>query len=116
MMHHYLKNEGKEWNHKRVYRAYTEMNLNLTKRRKRLPQREREALLQPNAPNLHWSMDFMQDSFVTGKKFRLLNIIDNKKITKTNHEIFLMSGVSKKYGVWNSRIGILCRIKSRYSL
>lgn len=29
----------------------------------------------------------------------------NKKITKTNHEIFLMSGVSTKYGVWNGRNG-----------
>ena len=78
MMHHYLKNEGKEWNHKRVYRVYTEMKLNLrSKRRKRLPLREREALLQPLAPNIHWSMDFMQDSFDTGKKFRLLNIIDD---------------------------------------
>ena len=29
----------------------------------------------------------------------------NKKITKTNHEIFIMSGASTKYGIWNGRNG-----------
>lgn len=29
----------------------------------------------------------------------------NKKITKNNYEIFLMSGVSTKYGFWNGRYG-----------
>ncbi len=29
----------------------------------------------------------------------------NKKITKNNYEIFLMSGVSTKYGIWNGRYG-----------
>ena len=78
MMHHYLRNDGKKWNHKRTYRVYTEMKLNLrSKRRKRLPRREKQALLQPLTPNLHWSMDFMQDNLSDGKKFRVLNIIDD---------------------------------------
>jgi putative transposase len=78
MMHHYLRNDGHKWNHKRTYRVYTEMKLNLrSKRRKRLPRREKQALLQPLTPNLHWSMDFMQDNLSDGKKFRVLNIIDD---------------------------------------
>jgi putative transposase len=78
MMYHYFRNEGKSWNHKRLYRIYTEMNLNLrSKRKKRLPVRKRECLLQPLVPNLHWSMDFMQDNFSDGKKFRTLNVIDD---------------------------------------
>lgn len=78
MMHHYLRNEGKQWNHKRLYRVYTTMNLNLrSKRKKRLPVRDKMCLLQPLAPNIHWSMDFMQDNFGDGKKFRTLNIIDD---------------------------------------
>lgn len=78
MMHHYLRNEGRKWNHKRTYRVYTEMKLNLrSKRRKRLPRREKQTLLQPLKPNIHWSMDFMQDNLSDGKKFRVLNIIDD---------------------------------------
>lgn len=78
MMFYALRNEGKLWNHKKVYRIYTEMNLNLrSKRKKRLPLRSKESLLQPLHPNLHWSMDFMQDSLSDGKKFRTLNIIDD---------------------------------------
>ena len=77
-MHHYLRNDGKKWNHKRTYRVYSEMKLNLrSKRRKRLPRREKQALLQPLTPNFHWSMDFMQDNLSDGKKFRVLNIIDD---------------------------------------
>jgi len=78
MMYSYFRNEGKIWNHKRVYRIYKEMKLNLrSKRRKRLPLREKLCLLQPLSPNIHWSMDFMQDNFYDGKKFRTLNIIDD---------------------------------------
>jgi putative transposase len=78
MMHHYLRNEGATWNHKRTYRVYTSMNLNLrSKRRKRLPKRTQHALLQPLHPNIHWSMDFMQDNLSDGKKFRVLNVIDD---------------------------------------
>ena len=78
MMYDCLRNEGKPWNHKRVYRVYTEMKLALrSKRKKRLPKREKEALLQPLVPNLHWSMDFMMDNLSDGKKFRTLNVIDD---------------------------------------
>lgn len=78
MMFYCLRNEGYFWNHKRVYRVYTSMNLNLrSKRKKRLPIRKKECLLQPLAPNIHWSMDFMQDSLSDGKKFRTLNVIDD---------------------------------------
>jgi putative transposase len=78
MMFDSLRNEGKPWNHKRVYRVYTEMNLSLrSKRKKRIPLREKQCLVQPLAPNFHWSMDFMQDNLSDGKKFRTLNIIDD---------------------------------------
>jgi putative transposase len=59
----YLRNvKGFGWNHKRVYRIYCELELNLRiKQRKRLKRDKRHALAAPDAPNHTWSMDFMAD-------------------------------------------------------
>jgi putative transposase len=66
------------WNHKRLYRVYTEMRLNIRRRAKRrLPARIREALFIPEGPNEVWSIDFMSDALVDGRKFRVLNVIDD---------------------------------------
>jgi putative transposase len=37
----------------------------------------KQPLVVPNALNEGWSMDFMSDSLVDGRRFRLLNIIDD---------------------------------------
>ena len=66
------------WNHKRVYRVYTLMRLNLrNKRKKRLPSRVKEPLLCPVYPNVTWSLDFMHDTLASGKTLRTLNVIDD---------------------------------------
>lgn len=57
---------------------YTDMKLNIRRRAKRrLPARIKEALLIPQAPNEVWSIDFMSDALMDGRKFRLLNILDD---------------------------------------
>ncbi len=51
---------GFGWNHKRVYRIYCELELNLQIRSRKRLQRERpEPLAVPEAPNRTWSTDFM---------------------------------------------------------
>ena len=75
----YLRNvKGFKWNHKRIYRLYKELELNLRiKPRKRLSREKPEALSVPEAINQVWSMDFMHDQLETGRSFRLLNVIDD---------------------------------------
>lgn len=54
------------------------MKLNIRRRsKKRLPERVKQPLMVPSAPNQVWSIDFMSDSLTDGRKFRLLNVIDD---------------------------------------
>jgi putative transposase len=75
----YLRNvKGFKWNHKRVYRVYKDLELNLRiKPRKRLVREKPEALTVPQSVNQVWSMDFMHDQLEDGRTFRLLNVIDD---------------------------------------
>ena len=74
---HWMRLKGETWNHKRVWRVYRTMKLNLPRRAKRrLPARVREPLNAPPQADLQWSMDFMHDTLYHGKRFRTLNVID----------------------------------------
>lgn len=73
-----IRQAGHSWNHKRVYRVYCAMQLNLrSKPKKRLAKREKIPLIQPDRLNVSWSMDFMSDALMTGKQFRTVNMIDD---------------------------------------
>jgi putative transposase len=73
-----LRKNGLNDNHKRMYRIYTSMKLNIRRRaKKRLPARVKQMLYQPDAPNKVWSIDFMTDSLWQGRTFRTLNVIDD---------------------------------------
>ncbi|GAB5390423.1 MAG: hypothetical protein Alpg2KO_33910 [Alphaproteobacteria bacterium] len=75
----YLRNvRGFGWNHKRVYRIYCELELNLRiKPNKRLKRPCPDALAVPKAPNQTWSMDFMADQLADARSIRALNILDD---------------------------------------
>ncbi|WP_417255182.1 IS3 family transposase [Celeribacter sp.] len=75
----YLRNvQGYGWNHKRVYRIYCELELNLRiKPKKRLKRDKPEPLAVPGVPNETWSMDFMADQLANGRSIRTLNVLDD---------------------------------------
>ncbi len=73
-----LRRQGIGCNHKRLYRVYTMLRLNVRRRAKRrLPLRIKQPLCLPEGLNQSWSMDFLCDSLVDGRRFRILNIIDD---------------------------------------
>jgi putative transposase len=75
----YLRNiKGFKWNHKRVYRIYRELELNLRiKPRRRIKRDKPEALSVPMAINQIWSMDFMSDTLTDGRSIRAFNVVDD---------------------------------------
>jgi putative transposase len=75
----YLRHvKGFFWNHKRVYRIYRELKLNLRiKPERRIKRGKPEALSVPTAINQVWSMDFMSDSLTDGRLLRTFNVLDN---------------------------------------
>lgn len=77
-LHIMLKREGLVINHKRTERIYREEGLALKrKRRRKGAAGTRLVMPSPQKPNQRWSMDFVTDSIVTGRRFRALAIIDD---------------------------------------
>lgn len=75
----YIRNVlGLGFNHKRIYRIYCELSLNLRIKPKRRIKREKpERLANAQFSNHIWSMDFMHDNLINGRKYRTLNVIDD---------------------------------------
>ena len=77
LLHNLLKAEGLVINKKRTYRLYTEENLQVrTKKRKKLT-RPRVVMDTPLKADERWSMDFVSDQLSNGRRFRVLNIVDD---------------------------------------
>ncbi|MFN5931396.1 MAG: DDE-type integrase/transposase/recombinase, partial [Sphingobacteriales bacterium] len=74
----YIRRSGNEWNHKKVYRVYKLLKLNRKRKgKRRLPSRVKQPLVKQEQINQSWSMDFMSDSMVNGRRFRTFNLIDD---------------------------------------
>ncbi|WKB50821.1 IS3 family transposase [Eleftheria terrae] len=72
-----LRLDGRPWNHKRVWRVYCELGLNIPRRtRKRIPKRVPVPLAATGFVNDGWALDFMHDVLYDGRRFRTLNVID----------------------------------------
>ena len=70
--------KGFAYDHKRVYRVYRELELNLRiKPKRRLKRDKPEELAEPRQINNMWSMDFMHDSLADGSSLRTFNVLDD---------------------------------------
>lgn len=77
LLHNLLKGESLVVNKKKTYRLYREEGLQVrTKKRKKL-QRPRVIMDAPRQLNERWSMDFIHDQLSNGRRFRVLNVIDD---------------------------------------
>ncbi|MBS1936802.1 MAG: IS3 family transposase [Bacteroidetes bacterium] len=78
MIRIHMRNEGCKANKKRLHRIYKECKLPQRKRTKRrIPERVKDPIVLPIGPNITWSMDFMHDALVTGRKYRTFNVMDD---------------------------------------
>jgi len=76
-LHSLLKAEGQVINRKRTYRLYRMLGLQVRTRRRKKLTRPRIPLTVPHAANQRWSLDFVSDQLATGRRFRILNIVDD---------------------------------------
>ena len=77
-MYYRIRKEGLVWNHKRIHRVYKILKFNIKRKgKRRLPARILQPLEAVQTINTSWSMDFMTDSLLSGRKFRTLNLMDD---------------------------------------
>lgn len=73
-----LAREGIKVNLKKLYRLYREEGLTVRRRRaRRRAVGERAPLGVPSSPDERWSLDFMMDALASGRRFRILCIVDD---------------------------------------
>lgn len=73
-----LRREGWKDNKKRVHRLYRleGLQVRMRNRRKKRLSLHRGEVSRPTGRNQHWSMDFVRDQLASGRKFRVLAVID----------------------------------------
>lgn len=77
-LHALLRREGLVRNRKRTFRLYRDQGLQVrTKKRRKLPRRDRLAPQVPQRPMQRWSLDFMSDQLADYRRFRILNLVDD---------------------------------------
>ena len=77
-LHVLLRRDGTRLNHKKLRRLYREERLQVRRRggRKRALG-TRAPIALPQGPNQRWSMDFVSDATIDGRRFRILAVVDD---------------------------------------
>ena len=73
-----LRDQGEPSGVNRIYRLYREEGLAVRKRRsRRKAVGTRAPILVEAKPNARWSLDFVHNQLACGRRFRILNIVDD---------------------------------------
>lgn len=73
-----LRREGERSGVNRIYRLYREEGLSVRKRKaRRRAVGTRAPILVEAKANARWSLDFVHDQFACGRRFRVLNVVDD---------------------------------------
>ncbi|MDP3935781.1 MAG: IS3 family transposase [Alphaproteobacteria bacterium] len=76
-LHQLLQRDGFTINHKKVYRLYREEGLQVKQRKgRKRAVGTRMPLRKASRINQCWALDFVSDSFMDGRRFRILTVID----------------------------------------
>jgi putative transposase len=77
-VHILLRREGWALNQKKTYRLYKELGMQLRNKtpRRRVKAKLREDRQEAVGPNDVWAMDFVHDQLATGRKIRILTVVD----------------------------------------
>jgi putative transposase len=77
-VHVLLRREGWRINSKKTHRIYNELGLQLRNKtpKRRVKAKLREDRSEATSPNETWAMDFVHDQLATGKKIRVLTVVD----------------------------------------
>ena len=69
-----LAREGLVMNHKKLLRLYREENLRVRRRRgRKRAMGTRAPMTLPQGPNQRWSLDFVSDTLISGRRIRILD-------------------------------------------
>ena len=109
-LHAMLRREGLVLNHKRTWRLYSAEGLQVrTKKRRKLPRRDRVAPQVPDRPMQRWSLDFMSDQLVDSRRFRILNLVaDHRRFCPGQIVDLSISGarVARYFDELGERVGL----------
>jgi len=95
-LHALVRREGVSVNHKRLYRLYSDAGLTVRRRKKRHGVAvERQVLALPSGPNQVWSMDFVSDALASGRRIKVLTIVDD--FSKESVDLAVDFGISGHY-------------------
>lgn len=92
-----LRNRGWSFNHKRLERLYKQEKLALRRKKRKKLRLVRQEIKRATRPMERLALDFMSDALVTGRKLRVLTIVD--EFTKESPLLGVEHSISGEYVV-----------------